>query len=174
MSAGCCDHAPNEEESVGPFRKVLWIVFALNASMFVIEMAAGALARSVSLQADALDFLGDSATYLISLFVLAKSLRWRAGAAFVKGGTMGLFGLWVLGYSVMEAISGNVPVAPVMGVIGFMAMAVNVFCAVLLFRHRGGDSNRQSVWLCSRNDAIANVAVIIAAGFVFWLQSGWP
>jgi Co/Zn/Cd efflux system component len=153
---------------------VLWTVFAVNAAMFVVEAVAGAFAGSVSLQADSLDFLGDAANYLIALYVLGKAVTWRAGAALLKAGAMALFGVWVLGYSVWMAMTGGIPEAPVMGVVGAMALLANVGSAVLLYRHRAGDSNRESVWLCSRNDAIASVAVIVAAGLVYLTQSHWP
>ncbi len=181
MSAGCCggghDHGHGHDHAHdldGVYRNVLWIVFGVNAAMFCVEAVAGAVAGSVSLQADALDFLGDAANYLIALFVLGKAVTWRAGAALLKGGAMAVFGVWVLGYSVWMAMSGGIPEAPVMGVVGTMALMANVGCAVLLYRHRKGDSNRESVWLCSRNDAIANVAVIGAAGLVYLTHSHWP
>ncbi|MEN3976331.1 cation transporter [Emcibacter sp. SYSU 3D8] len=156
------------------YRKVLWVVFGVNAAMFCVEAVAGAIAGSVSLQADALDFLGDAANYLIALFVLGKAVTWRAGAALLKGAAMAVFGVYVLGYSAYMAMAGGVPEAPVMGIVGTMALAANLGSAVLLYRHRTGDANRQSVWLCSRNDAIANVAVIGAAGLVYLTHSNWP
>lgn len=179
MSAYCDHHGhdhgdPERAARDRQYRKILWIVFTINAVMFGIEIVAGALAGSVALQADALDFFADAANYLVALYVLDRSIRWRAGAALIKGGAMGVFGLYVLGFSVYQAFSGAVPEAHVMGLVGTMALAANVVSAVLLFRHRSGDSNRQSVWLCSRNDAIANVAVIIAAGLVFLTASHWP
>ena len=183
--SGCCgddlkDHGhshgghDHSHDVDGVYRHILWIVFAINAGMFCVEAVAGAMAGSVSLQADALDFLADAANYLIALFVLGRTIAWRAGAAMVKGYAMGLFGLYVLGYSAYMATTGGIPEAPVMGIVGSMALVANVTAAVLLYRHRAGDSNRQSVWLCSRNDAIANVAVIGAAGLVFLTQSHWP
>jgi Co/Zn/Cd efflux system component len=165
------DHAHDLD---GVYRNVLWIVFALNAGMFGVEAVAGAVAGSVSLQADALDFLADAANYLIALFVLGRALTWRAGAGLLKGIAMGAFGLYVLGYSAWMAGTGGVPEAPVMGIVGAMALTANVVSALLLYKFRGGDSNRQSVWLCSRNDAIANVAVIGAAGLVYLTHSHWP
>lgn len=165
------DHAHDLD---GVYRNVLWIVFGVNAAMFCVEAVAGAMAGSVSLQADALDFLADAANYLIALFVLGKAITWRAGAALVKGGAMAVFGFYVLGYSAYMATTGGLPEAPVMGIVGAMALVANVGSAVLLYKFRGGDSNRQSVWLCSRNDAIANVAVIGAAGLVYLTHSHWP
>lgn len=172
--AGCCDHAPARHRATGPYRRVLWIALALNAAMFAVELAAGFAAGSVSLQADALDFLGDAATYGITLAVLGMALRWRAGAALLKGGTMGLFGFWVAGATVWHALNPGLPGAPIMGGVGLAALTVNLACAALLFRHREGDSNMRSVWLCSRNDAIGNLAVMAAAGGVWATGSGWP
>ena len=176
MTAQCShDHGDPERAARDmDYRNILWIVFAINAVMFGIEIVAGALAGSVALQADALDFFADAANYLVALYVLDRSIRWRAGAALLKGGVMGLFGFYVLGFSLYQLFSETVPEAHVMGIVGTMALMANVVCAVLLFRHRAGDSNRQSVWLCSRNDAIANVAVIIAAGLVLVTASHWP
>lgn len=165
------DHAHDLD---GVYRNVLWIVFGVNAAMFGVEAVAGAMAGSVALQADALDFLADAANYLIALFVLGKAITWRAGAALVKGGAMAVFGLYVLAYSAYMATTGTLPEAPVMGIVGAMALTANVGAALLLYKFRGGDSNRQSVWLCSRNDAIANVAVIGAAGLVYLTHSHWP
>jgi Co/Zn/Cd efflux system component len=145
----CCT-PPAGDVHDGPFRRVLWTVLALNAIMFVVEAGAGLSARSVSLQADALDFLGDSASYAISLFVLARGIRWRTGAALLKGAAMGLFGLWVIGATAWRLVIGGVPNPIVMSRVGLLALAVNIFCAVLLYRFRGGDANMRSVWLCSR------------------------
>ena len=170
MSAACHDH--DDYEST--YRPILWTVFSINAAMFVVEIVAGQMASSVSLQADALDFLADSANYLIALFVLSRSILWRASAALLKGVAMGAFGLYVLIYSAYQAISETIPAAPVMGSIGALALIANVVSAVLLYRHRSGDSNMRAVWLCSRNDAIANVAVIVAAGLVYLTATGWP
>lgn len=174
--AGCCEHdacaAPGPDTAA--YRRVLWAVIAINAIMFVVEITGGLLARSVSLQADALDFLGDAATYAISMAVLSMSLRWRASAALVKGASMGLFGLWVIGNSVYHLMVPGLPSAPIMGGIGFAALIANVVSAVMLYRHRTGDSNMRSVWLCSRNDAISNLAVILAASGVWATATGWP
>ena len=173
MACSChCEAAP--AATVGVYRRVLWIVIAINATMFVVELTGGLIAGSVALQADALDFLGDSLTYGISLAVLSMSLRWRAGAALLKGASMGLFGLWVIGATAYHALFPGVPSAPIMGGIGFAALVANVISAVLLYRHRQGDANMRSVWLCSRNDAISNIAVIIAASGVWATATGWP
>lgn len=170
MSAHCHDH----DEHASTYRPILWTVFVINAAMFLVEVIAGQMAASVSLQADALDFFADSANYLIALFVLSRSIRWRASTALLKGAVMGAFGIYVLLYSAYQAMGNTVPAAPVMGSVGTLALIANVISAVLLYRHRSGDSNMRAVWLCSRNDAIANVAVIIAAGLVYLSASGWP
>ena len=172
--AGCCSHEIDREAAVGIYRRILWIVIAINATMFVVELTGGLVAGSISLQADALDFLGDSATYLITLIVLSMSLRWRAGAALLKGASMAAFGIWVIGYSIYHVIYPGLPSAPIMGSVGFLALVANAVSALLLYRHRSGDSNMRSVWLCSRNDAISNVAVIIAASGVWATSTGWP
>jgi Co/Zn/Cd efflux system component len=162
------------EQSIAAYRRVLWIVIVINFSMFLVEIVAGLMAQSVALQADAIDFFGDSFTYLITLLVLGMSLRWRASAALFKGATMGVFGLWVIGNAVYNAMLGTVPTAVVMGTVGFAALVANVVSAVILYRYREGDSNMRSVWLCSRNDAISNVAVICAGIAVGYTATGWP
>ena len=161
-------------EALATYRRVLWVVLGINAGMFLVEISAGLAARSVSLQADALDFLGDAFNYGISLLVLGLSLRWRARAALFKGVFMGLFGLWVIGATVYNTVFATLPGALVMGSVGLAALAANVGSAVLLFRYRKGDSNMRSVWLCTRNDAIGNVAVMLAAGGVLATGTGWP
>ncbi len=170
----CCAPIGSPAPDDARFRRVLWIALALNVVMFVVETGAGLGAGSVSLQADALDFLGDSANYAISLFVLARAMRWRSASAMLKGLAMLAFGLWVIGATVWSLLARGVPNPVVMGSVGTLALAVNVFCAVLLYRFRGGDANMRSVWLCSRNDAISNVAVILAASGVFVSASAWP
>jgi Co/Zn/Cd efflux system component len=152
----------------------LWIALAVNAAMFAVEIVAGVAAGSVALKADALDFLGDSATYAISLLVVGMALQWRARAALAKGLSLGVIGLWVAGTTLHNALSGRVPDADVMGVIGVLALAANVGVAVLLYAFRSGDANMRSVWICSRNDAIGNVAVLLAALGVFGTGTGWP
>ena len=174
MRASCCSLYDNDSPASGSYRRVLWTVLVLNAIMFLVEVMAGLAAGSVSLQADALDFLGDTANYGISLFVLGKSLRSRASASLIKGGSMGMFGIWVLGHTGYHVIHGGVPSAVIMGGVGMLALAVNVLCAVLLFANRGGDSNMRSVWLCSRNDALGNLAVMLAASSISATGAGWP
>lgn len=175
MSGACCEqsgHGPSPAD-VG-FRRVLWIALVVNAGMFLVEGASGLLGDSVSLQADALDFLGDAANYGIGLAVLGLTLAQRAKAALVKGVSMGLFGLWVIGSAVHNSLTDAFPRAEVMGAVGFLALIANLAVAVMLYRHRNGDSNRRSVWLCTRNDAIANVAVLLAATGVFASGTAWP
>jgi Co/Zn/Cd efflux system component len=140
----------------------------------VIEIAAGAAAGSASLQADALDFLGDAANYGISLGVAGMALAWRARAALVKGATLVLFAMWVLGSVAWHAWLGTLPKAEMMGVVGFAALVANGGVAVMLYRFRTGDANMRSVWICSRNDAIGNLAVLLAAAGVFGTNTGWP
>ena len=176
--AGCCnDHHCGD---VGPhlnspvWRRALWIALVVNAVMFLTEIVAGVAAGSASLQADALDFLGDAANYAISLSVAGMALAWRARAALVKGASLGVFGLWVIGSTGWHAYAGTLPSAEVMGVIGVLALLSNAAVALMLYRFRGGDANMRSVWICSRNDAIGNAAVLLAAAGVFGTGTGWP
>lgn len=156
------------------FKRALYIALVLNFLMFMAEVSVGVLADSVSLQADAMDFLGDSANYAISLFVLSHSLRTRAKASLLKAATMLVFGLWVLGSAVLNAIQGSFPAPEMMGALGLLAFLVNFIVAVLLYKFRGDDSNAKSVWLCTRNDVIGNIAVIGAASGVFLTGTMWP
>lgn len=172
--AGCCDQNVSFDGSSPAYRRVLWIVIAINAVMFVVEMSAGAAAGSKALQADALDFLGDTLTYGISLYVIGKSVRMRATAALMKGVSLALMGVGVLGWTIYHTFVLGVPNAMVMSGVAFLAFAANVVSALLLLKFRDGDSNVRSVWLCSRNDAIGNVAVIAAAGVVMLTGSAWP
>ncbi|MCV0387574.1 MAG: cation transporter [Nitrobacter sp.] len=176
MSVHCCrqpeETSRNQQDS--RFLRVLWIALAINAGMFLLEMVAGLAAGSVSLQADALDFLGDTANYGLSLFVVGLALRYRALAALVKGATMGTFGLWVIGATIWHAVSGAVPHAITMGAVGIAALASNAAVFVLLWAYRSGDSNMRSVWICSRNDVLGNLAVLLAAFGVFGTGTGWP
>jgi Co/Zn/Cd efflux system component len=156
------------------YRRVLWIALVVNAAMFGVEAAAGVNAQSVSLMADAMDFLGDAANYGISLFVLGFAVAWRARAALLKAASMGLFGLWVIGQAIYNAVFSASPDPAVMGAIGLLAFAANLAVALLLYKYRTGDSNMRSVWLCTRNDAIGNLAVLLAASGVFATGAGWP
>ncbi len=168
--AGCCDQAPE----IGQQRRVLGVVLAINLIMFAVEIGAGWRAQSLALQADALDFLGDSVNYAVALFVLGRSLAWRAGTALAKGAVMFGFGVFLAGASVTLALAGSAPEASVMGVVGALALAANVICALMLFGFRGADANLRAVWLCSRNDAIGNLAVLAAAAGVFASGTAWP
>jgi cation diffusion facilitator family transporter len=154
--------------------RVLWIVLAINALMFFVEGWAGLLAHSTSLLADALDMLGDALVYGFSLFVLARSAQWQAGAALAKGGFMLVFGLGVLGEALYKVFHPVMPGVEMMGIIGGIALAANLACFFLLYRHRGDNLNMSSTWLCSRNDLIANVGVLLAAGGSYLLVSRWP
>jgi Co/Zn/Cd efflux system component len=170
MSAGC----KTDAAELGATRRVLLAVLAINAVMFAVEGLSGWFSGSLALQADALDFLGDSLTYGISLYVIGRSLAWRSGAATLKGAAMGFFGVWILAAAIARAFAGPTPEAAVMGVVGFLALGANLAAALLLYRFRSGDANLRSVWLCSRNDALGNVAVMLAAAGVFGSASRWP
>lgn len=173
MSCECS--APDPRQHPGPgFRRALWIALWVNLAMFVVEGIASFQSGSVSLMADAVDFFGDSANYLISLSVLSMGMLWRGRAAMIKGATMALFGIAVLGRGLWVLSSGITPEALTMGVVGLVALAANAGVAVMLFRFRSGDSDMRSVWLCSRNDALGNVAVLLAAVGVFGTSSAWP
>ena len=160
-----CQPAPVKPD--GRFRTALWIALIINLLMFVVELFGGMYAHSAALWADALDFFGDAANYAISLAVLGMSLYWRATVALLKGITMATFGCLVLTKTVYNYMQGIPPEAITMRVVGGRALVANVVAAVILYRFRDGDSNMKSVWLCSRNDAIGNVAVILAAVGVF-------
>jgi Co/Zn/Cd efflux system component len=174
MSAHCCGQGATFEGLSADYKRRLWLVIAINAAMFVVEMGAGALAGSQALQADALDFLGDSLTYGISLAVIGATLRVRAWAAFAKGVSLTVMGLWVLGSTGYHVLVLGIPRAEIMGLVGFLALAANVVSVLILVKYKDGDSNVRSVWLCSRNDAIGNVAVMLAAVGVWQTATGWP
>ena len=173
MSAACCADKPDPSASPA-WRRALWIALFVNAAMFGIEIVAGVAADSRALQADALDFFGDAANYAISLGVAGLALAWRARASLVKGATIILFGVYVLVSAVVAAIGTATPKPEVMGAVGMLALAANVVVALILFRFRDGDSNMRSVWICSRNDAIGNVAVVAAAIGVLGTGTAWP
>ncbi|GGD96686.1 cobalt transporter [Tsuneonella deserti] len=156
------------------WRRALWIALILNAGMFGLEIVAGLTADSRALMADAIDFLGDSGNYALSLAVASMALAWRARAAVVKAATMLVFGLSVVGVTAWSALFGTSPQAETMGLVGLLALGVNVFVAAILYRFRAGDSNMRSVWICSRNDAIGNLAVMLAALGVFGTGQAWP
>jgi Co/Zn/Cd efflux system component len=170
----CCDHDCSAPQTDERYRRVLWVALAVNMVMFVVEILASILAGSVSLRADALDFLADSANYVVALLVVGLALRWRARAALLKGGVMGLFGLWVAVSTIHHAITATVPHAEMMGAVGLLALAANLGVAGLLYRYRLADSQALSVWLCTRNDCVANLAVIVAGAGVWASGTLWP
>jgi Co/Zn/Cd efflux system component len=177
MSASCgCNSSCSNEAKVpqGRYRLILWLALLINAAMFGVEMLFGVKAQSASLLADSLDFLGDAANYGISLWVLGMGLAIRAKATLLKAATMGAFGVWVLGRTGWGLWTGNLPDAITMGSVGLLALAANIAVAVMLYAYREGDSNMRGVWICSRNDALGNVAVVLAAIGVFGTSSGLP
>lgn len=172
--AGCCGHESRFDGASKDFRRVLILVIAINGAMFVTEILAGIAAGSLALQADALDFLGDTATYAISLAVIGMPLLVRARAALLKGISLAFMGLWVFSSTLYHVLSTGVPQAEVMGMVGFLALLANLASVLLLLKYRDGDSNVRSVWLCSRNDAIGNIAVMLAASGVWASGTAWP
>jgi Co/Zn/Cd efflux system component len=182
MSAHCHHHTAHDHDAAGAqaaldsprYRRVLWIALIVNAAMFAVEIGAGWRSGSVALLADAIDFFGDAANYGVTLAVLSMGVVWRARAALLKGASMFLFGLFVAGKAVWALQSGTPPEALTMGVVGLLALLANVGVAALLYAFREGDANMRSVWLCSRNDAIGNLAVMAAALGVFGTASAWP
>lgn len=178
MSGSCCNHCDTGQAERARadkiYRRVLWAVLAINAVMFVVEIGAGIASRSASLQADAVDFLGDAANYGISLFVVGHALHIRARASLAKALTMGAFGIWVLAIAGWNMATGTTPHAYTMGIVGFSALVANAASFGLLWRYRDGDSNMRSAWICTRNDVVSNLAVMLAALGVFGTGTGWP
>lgn len=175
MAAGCCAAPSCSSTRPDPrFRKALWVALVLNAVMFVVELGASWSSASVSLMADSVDFAGDAGNYAISLFVLGMAVAVRARAALFKAACMGAFGVFVLGRAAWSLQAGGVPEPLTMGAVGLLALAVNAGVALMLYRFRSGDANMRSVWICSRNDAIGNLAVMLAAVGVFGTGSAWP
>jgi len=173
--ASCCEDKSCEVTALRESHsRVLWIVLAINAAMFALEATAGVLANSTSLLADSLDMLGDALVYGFSLFVLVRSSRWQASAALAKGAFMLAVGLAVSAEAVYKAFHPVMPGVETMAVIGAVALAANVVCFSLLYRHRADNLNMSSTWLCSRNDLIANLGVLVAAGAAYILASRWP
>jgi Co/Zn/Cd efflux system component len=170
----CSAAAPSEALNSLRWRRVLWIALIVNTAFFVGEIAAGAAAGSAALQADALDFFGDAANYAISLGVAGMALVWRSRTALAKGGTLIAFALWVIASTAWHAFHGTPPRAEVMGAVGVAALMANGGVALMLCRYRTGDANMRSVWICSRNDAVGNLAVMFAAMGVFGTGTGWP
>ena len=175
MSAGCCSSVCTSQTQVSPrFRRALWVALVVNAAMFAVEIIGSMVSGSVSLWADAVDFAGDATNYGISLAVLSMGLAWRSRAALLKGLTMAAFGLFVLCKTGWAASQGIPPEAMTMGVIGLIALVANASVAVMLYAFRAGDANMRSIWLCSRNDTVGNIAVMLAAAGVFGTGSGLP
>ena len=176
MADDCCASACGTQKTLNDprWRRVLWIALGLNAAMFAAEIVAGVMAHSRSLQADALDFLGDAANYAISLGVAGLATQWRARAALVKGLTILLFGFGVLASAIWGMVHGSSPDPFAMGILGSIALLVNLSVALMLYSYRTGDANMRSVWICSRNDAINNLLVIAAGVAVLWSGSGLP
>jgi Co/Zn/Cd efflux system component len=175
MPTCCAGSCAVTDTPIDPrFRKALWIALVVNTLMFGVEIIGGVYAGSISLLADAVDFAADAANYALSLAVLSMGLLWRARAALVKGVTMAAFGLLVIGKTVWASIYGATPNAFTMGAIGILAMLANLGVAVMLYRFREGEANMRSVWLCSRNDAFVNLAVVLAAVGVFGSGTRWP
>lgn len=175
MTGDCCGATCSMHNEVSPrYGKVLWVALWINAAMFGVEILGSVTSGSVSLLADATDFLGDAANYALSLAVLSLGLMWRSRAALVKGFTMGAFGIFVLGRAAWGTMGGLPPEPATMGAIAFVALMANVGVAIMLYAFRHGDANMRSVWLCSRNDAIGNVAVMLAALGVFGTGRAWP
>ena len=177
MADECCSQKGEEIAALGStagVRRVLQIVLAINLTMFLVEFTAGLLARSTALMADSVDMLGDALVYILSLYALGRSLRWRAGAALVKGVIIAAFGIWVFAEVVMKIAGGVVPTASTMGLFGAVALVANLICLALLYRYRNRDVNLSSTFECSRNDVIGNVGVIVAAAGVAGFDSFWP
>ena len=173
MSGHCCEG--HQAETASPaFKRALWFALIVNFSMFLVEIVASEYSDSMSLKADALDFFADSANYLVSLLVVAASVATRAKASLLKAGTMLLLGSYVMIAAILRVVYGSEPNAETMGIIGALALIANVVVAVVLYRFRDGDSNMQSVWLCTRNDAIGNVMVLLAAVAVVVSGTRWP
>ena len=176
MSSGCQEHC----DDVGftgaspEYKRALWMVVLVNASMFGVELVAGALSGSMALQADALDFAADAATYGMSLWAIGRVIRTRAIVALVKGFSLAVMAVAVLGLSIVQISILTTPESTTMSAIGLMALAANIISAVILMKYREGDANVRSVWLCIRNDAIGNVAVVFAGLAVAWTASAWP
>ncbi|MFG1316852.1 cation transporter [Xanthobacter autotrophicus] len=175
--AGCCHHdscSSSKAQNSPQWQRVLWIALGINAGMFLAEIIAGVAAGSASLQADAIDFLGDTANYTISLGVVGMAITWRARAALLKGWSLAILGMAVLASTVWHAYAGTLPGAETMSIVGAVALLANGGVALLLYRFRTGDANMRSVWICSRNDVIGNLAVLAAAAGVFGTGTAWP
>ncbi len=176
MSKKCktsCEGAVFEGMSA-KYRSILWIVIFINGGMFLVESVAGFIADSTALKADSLDFLGDAATYVATLLVIGKPLKTRALVALLKGLSLGVMAIFVLGFTLYRVFVFGTPEPLTMGAVGFIALIANVVSVLLLMRYKEGDSNIRSVWLCSRNDAIGNVAVMLAGVGILATGTIWP
>ncbi|WP_338701415.1 cation transporter [Bradyrhizobium sp. 26S5] len=173
-ACGCSGGVPVFDGLNPRYKRILWTAIGINGAMFLTEMVAGQLAGSQALKADALDFLADTVTYGLSLAVIGASLRVRASAALLKGASLSLMALWVFGSTVYQTFVLGVPKAEVMGAIGALALAANLGSVLLLLPYKDGDANVRSVWLCSRNDAIGNLIVMVAALGVWGTATPWP
>lgn len=174
MSDCCSDTACEIEKLQATQSRTLKTVLGINAVMFLIEFAAGILAASTALLADSLDMLGDTLVYGFSLYVVSRNDAWKSVSAFLKSGIMAAFGLFVFGQAAWKLLHPVTPQFEMIGLIGLLALAANCCCLALLTRHRSEDVNMRSVWLCSRNDIIANISVLIAALGVWLAGSQWP
>jgi len=174
MAACGCDSNLQFDGVSKSYIKILWVIIGINAVMFFVETGASMVSESMALRADALDFLGDSLTYTLTLLAIGHSLRWRASAAMFKGIMLVLMGVWVLGSTLYRVFVLGIPNEMIMGSVALLAFFANAGSALLLLKYRNGDSNVRSVWLCSRNDAIGNLAVMLAAAVVYQTQSHWP
>ncbi len=172
--AGCCDQDLKFDGMSKAYKRVLWVIIAINGAMFGVEMSAGLAAQSMALRADALDFLGDTATYALTFWMIGRPAKWRAGAALFKGVSLGAMAVWILSESIYRVFVLGQPDEFMMGSIGLLAFAANLVSVLLLLKYRDGDANVRSVWLCSRNDAIGNLAVVGAALLIAGTGSPWP
>lgn len=168
----CC--APKVVPQSNGLKKVLWIALVLNLAMFALEFGLSFFANSQSLKADSLDFLSDGLNYIVSLYVLSHTIKVRAWSSVAKAVTMGALGVYIAVEIVLSVLREDMPNSEIMTWLGLSGLAINGFVTYLLYKYREGDSNMQSVWLCSRNDAIGNVAVVLAAGAVYYLKKPWP
>jgi Co/Zn/Cd efflux system component len=176
MSASCSHHShPSTEQSSSPrYRRILWIALFVNLLMFFIEIGSGLKSGSVSLLADSVDFFGDAANYALALWALSMAAVWGSRVALFKGVTMLVFGTAVLARATWSAWVGSVPEAITMSTIGLLALAANLFVAAMLYQYREGNANMRSVWLCTRNDALGNIAVLLAGIAVWGSGKSWP
>lgn len=177
MGDDCCSAKEQEIAALSAnlgVKRVLQVVFAINLVMFVAEFTAGMLANSTALMADSVDMLGDALVYILSLYALQRSLRWRAGAAVAKGGIIAAFGIWVMIEAALKLVNGVTPAAGMMVLFGLIALVANLTCLALLYRFRHRDVNLSSTFECSRNDVIADTGVLLAAGGVYATGAAWP